>query len=253
MVFATDFDSTDFDSLESSKRHQPNLSEVESEVKTAKRTPRQADLINMANISPAKQTQHLIAQANQARKQTSVQANVQAITQASALEQGQKQTETEAAIAAFQRDARHAKRADNVLSLHPDGAPTGRKDAQGNPITRKPSLPVWLSLLTRIQQGSTVVTGLLMTGALVLYGSSVYVDRSTNTALVKLDALQGESQELTAANEAIKQSLAEQATREDSGLELYEAGDVLFVKPEPLREAVPQPEENNEELVPLGY
>ena len=38
-------------------------------------------------------------------------------------------------------------------------------------------------------------------------------------ALLQLDALQSESQQLTSANEAIKQSLAEQAALPDSGLE----------------------------------
>jgi len=204
MVFATDFDPNDFDSL---------------------------------------------AQTKQVRSGSSD-------NQGSRVKQMSDAVDAQAAIAAFKRDAEEAKRTDNVLSLHTDSATHGQKEASGKSVNirRKPSLPLWLSVLTRVQQGSTVVTGLLMTGALVLYGSTVYVDRATSTALTQLDALQGESQELTAANEAIKQSLAEQAIREDSGLELREADDIIFVEPEPLREAVAQPEAATEEqLVPLGY
>lgn len=121
-------------------------------------------------------------------------------------------------------------------------------------LPKKAKLPLGLTLLNRLQQSSTVVTGLLVTGALVAYGSTVYVDKSTSHALVQLDALQGESQQLTSANESIKQSLAEQAIKEDSGLEPYESGDVLFLKPEPLRKnAVVDAEASGEPIEPLGY
>ncbi|MEM9148853.1 MAG: hypothetical protein AAGB19_00055 [Cyanobacteria bacterium P01_F01_bin.3] len=118
----------------------------------------------------------------------------------------------------------------------------------------KPSLPVGLRLLNRVQQGSTVLTSVLVTGALLVYGSTVYLDKSTNRALAQLDALQGESQELTSANESIKQSLAEQAIREDSGLKPTEPGDVLFLAPMPRRASEALPEDLAVEMPrPLGY
>ncbi len=121
-------------------------------------------------------------------------------------------------------------------------------------LPKKVRLSLGLTLLNRLQQSSTVVTGLLVTGALVAYGSTVYVDKSTSHALIQLDALQGESQQLTSANESIKQSLAEQAIKEDSGLEPYESGDVLFLEPEPLRNRVAVEAEVSGNLAePLGY
>ncbi|PZO22238.1 MAG: hypothetical protein DCF25_03310 [Leptolyngbya foveolarum] len=110
-------------------------------------------------------------------------------------------------------------------------------------LPKQPKLSLGLRVLTRLQQGSTAITGVLVTGALVVYGSTVYVDKSTNKAILQLDTLQGESQQLTSANESIKQSLAEQATRPNSGLEPYEAGDVLFVQP-----ASPRPKLAKENL-----
>ncbi len=126
------------------------------------------------------------------------------------------------------------------------------------PLRVKPALPLWLKILNHIQHGSTVVTSLLIAGALVLYGSSVYVDKSASRAMARLNQLQGESQQLTTANESIKQSLAEQAAQENSGLEPYESGDVLFVTPEPARATTELPPELSEAAStrrpkPLGY
>lgn len=121
-------------------------------------------------------------------------------------------------------------------------------------LPKQPKLPLGLHLLNRLQQGSAIVTSLLVTGALVVYGSTVYVDRSTQHALIQLDTLQGESQQLTSASESIKESLAEQAIQSDSGLEPYEAGDVLFLAPAPLREGEqPAAEPMTEMPGPLGY
>ncbi len=121
-------------------------------------------------------------------------------------------------------------------------------------LPKQPRLPLGLRVLHRFQQGSTVLTGLLVTSALVVYGSSVYLDRSTNQAMAQLNALQSESQQLSTANESIKQSLAEQAVKENSGLQPYQPDDMLFIKPEPRRADVAQTEESeSERLQPLGY
>lgn len=139
--------------------------------------------------------------------------------------------------------------ANNVVSLpsphHPPlhlGSPAVRVRIDTDPssalsltLPKQPKLPLRLRLLNYLQQGSAVVTSLLVTGALVVYGSTVYVDKSTHRALIQLDTLQGESQQLTSANEAIKESLAEQATQPDSGLKPYDTGDMLFLTPEPPR------------------
>ena len=148
--------------------------------------------------------------------------------------------------------------ADKVIPLQPSlqlGTPAVRvrlDNSKSLPLSQ-PKLSWSLQLITRLQQGSTILTSLLVTGALVVYGSTVYVDKSTHRALLQLDSLQGESQQLTSANESIKESLAEQAIQPDSGLEPYEAGDVLFLTPEPVREELEQPEAATEMPGPLGY
>ena len=146
--------------------------------------------------------------------------------------------------------------AGNVVPLRVNGpARRVRLDADATlSLPSQPKLPWGLSILNRLQQGSAVIAGALVTGALVVYGSTVYIDKSTSRAITQLDTLQGESQQLTSANEAIKQSLAEQATRPDSGLKPYEAGDVLFVSPEQPRAKRELPTSEPEEMPgPLGY
>lgn len=120
-------------------------------------------------------------------------------------------------------------------------------------LPKQPRLSSGLRLLHRIQQGSTVFTGLLVTGALVVYGSSAYIDKSANQAQAQLNALQSESQQLTTANESIKQSLAGQAIKEDSGLEPYQPDDLLFITPEPRRARIDFEEKGPKWLQPLGY
>ncbi|MEL6880286.1 MAG: hypothetical protein AAFP09_07150 [Cyanobacteria bacterium J06607_10] len=143
--------------------------------------------------------------------------------------------------------------AEAFQTSRPKGRQSGAKSDIPLRLPVRPSLPVGLQLLNRIQHGSTILTGVLMTGALLVYGSTVYVDRSTDSALRQLDALQSESQQLTTANESIKQSLAEQAIREDSGLELHKAGDVMFVEPAPVRPSNEIEETEAKPLRPLGY
>ncbi len=149
-------------------------------------------------------------------------------------------------------DLKSAASPQKVVPLHMASA--ARVSAAPLSLPKQPKLPFAIQLLTRLQQSSTAITCLLVTSALAVYGSTVYVDKSIEYALVQIDRLQGESQQLTAANEAIKQSLAEQAAQPGSGLRSYKSGDVLFLKPAPARElgeVNPAPNEARDR--PMGY
>ena len=220
MVFATDFDPIDARSKSPSRR---NNSE--------------------AQISPLHQTNHLIAQATQAQ---------QVARKAAQMPQTPPQTPPQMPQMTRYLDDEITV-ASRVTSSASDSI-TPAVFSRSVSSLGKPKLPFGLKLLNRIQHGSTVVTSVLITGALVLYGSSVYVDRSANRTMSELNRLQSDSQQLTAANEAIKQSMAEQAMSEGSGLEPYEAGDVLFVSPQPMRaEKEGAKSKKAERLRPLGY
>ncbi|MEL6814867.1 MAG: hypothetical protein AAFP03_08635 [Cyanobacteria bacterium J06598_3] len=252
MVFATEFDPTD-----QPLRRQAESVKADKLKDAQKNTPSHAVGVVRADLNQKRETQtdFLIAQATQSQSETIAPRRYD---QAALRPVGPSQGVADPSQVSSQ-PVGHPPAAvgDNVVPLHLNG-PARRVTV--DPATRtlvlpdRPNLPVGLRLLNRIQQGSTVLTSLLVTGALAVYGSTVYVDKSTNRALTQLDALQGESQELTSANEAIKQSLAEQAIRPDSGLELYEPGDVLFLAPLPRRAAKVSPEEAAVEMPrPLGY
>lgn len=252
MVFATEFNPAD----QSPRRHadrawiDKSTRPVDPPVK-----------LGHSQLSQSDQTQFLIAQAalqpvrsiDLARPAAQVRPMRQSPFARDSLTEGGGQSQSPPS--ALENSA-----ADKVVPLYM-GSPAVRirPDASGSalPFPNKSKLPWRLRLLNRVQQGSTVVTGILFTGALIAYASTVYIDKSTGRALVELDALQGESQQLTSANEAIKQSLAEQAAAVDSGLKPYNPGDVLFLSPAPQRET--QRETDSVESAPvkmrrpLGY
>lgn len=123
-------------------------------------------------------------------------------------------------------------------------------------LPRHPRLPRWLVILGRCQQGSTVLAGSLVAATLVVYSWTAYVDQMVSRSLRKLDALQAQTQQLTAANETLKQNMAEQATAPGSGLRPYEPNQAIFLSPAADSPAAPAaaPSPPAEQLpAPLGY
>ncbi len=238
MVFATAFDPSE----------QPTQKSPTQQLPSQQPSGYQPD---PSNLAPARQTSQLIARASRVRKvsdpiRLEKWAKKNGLNLAENLELSEHEFvgyDSSTSVSALPaRRVRKDELVDRSSILAPIELP------------KQPPLPLGLRLLHRFQQGSTILTGLLVASALVIYGSSVYVDRSTNQALAQLNALQSESQQLTTANESIKQSLAEQAVEENSGLKPYESGDMLFVTPEPRRAATEAEESKQpERLQPLGY
>lgn len=194
-------------------------------------------MVFATEFDPREQSQRRLRLQSKSRSTSNLQTSPISLQEISALEH---RIQAVPQAPAFNRLATPAapNRHSNVVTLKV-GGPAKRVQLDANStlsLPHQPKLPLGLRLLTRLQQGSTAITGVLVTSALLVYGSTVYVDKSTNKAILQLDALQGESQQLTSANESIKESLAEQATRPDSGLKPYESGDVLFVEPASPRE-----------------
>lgn len=258
MVFATEFDPID----QSQRRPADPAKRPQSTEQSADLPAQQTLKLGHSRLSQSNQTQFLIDQAvpqpvrpielvrpvalGLARSHPSSTSTKKSLIQA-----GQS---PQAKLAATPADTGAAAK---VVPLHL-GSPAVR--VQADPASElalsfpdKSNLPWRLRLLNRVQQGSTIVTGLLFTGALIAYGSTVYIDKSTGRALLQLDALQSESQQLTSANEAIKQSLAEQAALPGSGLEPYDPEDALFLSPEPQRETNGVEQTPAKMPRPLGY
>lgn len=254
MVFATEFDPID----QSQRRQADHAKRAQSTEQPADLLAQQTLKLGHSRLSQSNQTQFLIDQAAPQPVRSIELARpvalglVRSHPPSIGLTQPSQQPKAKLAATPAGTDA-----ANKVVPLHL-GSPALR--VQADPASElafsfldKSKLPWRLRLLNRVQQGSTIVTGLLFTGALIAYGSTVYIDKSTGRALLQLDALQSESQQLTSANEAIKQSLAEQAALPDSGLEPYDPGDALFLSPEPQRETNAVEQTPAKMPRPLGY
>jgi len=74
---------------------------------------------------------------------------------------------------------------------------------------------------------------------LVSYGTSVYVSRQLSQATQKLSRLQRSEQQLTTANEVLKNYLAQQVQADETGLQPPQPGNVIFLKPAQRAAAAP--------------
>lgn len=118
-------------------------------------------------------------------------------------------------------------------------------------------MPLWLRLFIQLQRGSLVITFVLATAALVVYGNTVYTQQLWSKEYRKLKTLQRNEREMVATNEGLKNQLALQAEQPGSGLVLPSTDSTIFLQPAPQRalpaanptvlQAEPAPK------TPLGY
>jgi hypothetical protein len=121
---------------------------------------------------------------------------------------------------------------------------------------RPKSRPLWLTLLLRFQQGTSVVTILLVVGILVAYGWTVVIQERWGKAYEKLETLNKQERQLVSANEVLKNQMAEQAEKPTAGLLLPDPSNAIFLTPAPQRpEAKPKSTVPAESVPtrPLGY
>lgn len=71
----------------------------------------------------------------------------------------------------------------------------------------------------------------LVTLTLISYGTSVYINRQLSQANQQLNRLQRSEQQLTTANEVLKNHLAQQAGLASLGFQPPQPGGVIFLKP----------------------
>ncbi len=122
---------------------------------------------------------------------------------------------------------------------------------------RPKAKPLWLKLLLRVQQGSSIVTLLLIVGVLATYGWTVYIQQQWGKAYDSLEALKKRERQLVSANELLKNQMAEQAENPTTGLLLPDPSNAIFLTPAPQRSEVqpkssPSPEKSFPNR-PLGY
>lgn len=135
---------------------------------------------------------------------------------------------------------------------------SGRRSiAPVKPLAAKQTLPTLVRNLMLLQRGSSVVLFVLGTLTLGVYSRTVHAQRSWSDAYSQLAQLRRQEPQLTLANEALKQHLADTAEQQDSGLVNPDPFNALFLEPatpRPLRDApqavaLPSPELEQ----PLSY
>ncbi len=118
-------------------------------------------------------------------------------------------------------------------------------------------VPAWLKLLMKVQQGSTVLTLLLMGTVLIIYGWTVFTQQRWGQEYRRWGALQKHEQQLMATNEVLKNQMAQQAEDPKAGFVAPDPSSMIFLAPAAPRPAVqpdietyaPEPIPNQ----PLGY
>lgn len=117
-----------------------------------------------------------------------------------------------------------------------------RPAASVKPLAPQQQLTSSLRNLVLLQRGSSVV--LLVLGMLTLgvYSRTVHAQRSWSNAYSQLALLRRQEPQLTLANEALKQHLADSAEHQDSGLVNPDPFNALFLEPAAPRSAASAPE-----------
>ncbi|MGE5655506.1 MAG: hypothetical protein ACM37W_02610 [Actinomycetota bacterium] len=110
--------------------------------------------------------------------------------------------------------------------------------------------PLWLRSLQGLQRTTSVITFVLLSATLSVYGLSVYSQQRWSEEYQKLETLRRNEQQLNAANEVLKHQIATAAENPDSGLTPQHPEDMIFLQPAPERPAPSREIVPNRELTP---
>lgn len=100
-------------------------------------------------------------------------------------------------------------------------------------------LPTSVRLLMHIQRGSTAIAFVLVTAALVVYGSTVYMQQLWSKEYRQLKTLERSERQMVAASDVIKEQIVQQAEQPGSGLVRRTKDMAIFLEPAPARPAKP--------------
>ncbi|MBD1910853.1 MULTISPECIES: hypothetical protein [unclassified Leptolyngbya] len=115
-------------------------------------------------------------------------------------------------------------------------APPGRRQnsaptVQSLPVSR--SMPAGLRTLMLAQQVATPLTFLVIAVTAVFYGWTVYTQQLWSQQYHRLEALQRQERQLMAADEVLKNDLAQQALNPNSGLITSDLNTTVFLDAPP--------------------
>lgn len=96
---------------------------------------------------------------------------------------------------------------------------------------RSRQLPGWLKALLFLQHSSATITFFLIAATLGVYAWTVYAPRQWSHEYRKLETLHRHERHLTATNETLKNQLAQQAERPETGLANPQPQNAIFLAP----------------------
>lgn len=124
-------------------------------------------------------------------------------------------------------------------------------------LPANPPTPSWLLWLVVAHRGTSAIALVLLAAALTVYGWTVHTQQVWGQEYHRLRNLQQQERQLTVANEALKNDLAQRAEDPSSSLRPPSPDDTIFLAPAPLRSApavvpasVVEPAVSSQ---PLGY
>lgn len=160
-------------------------------------------------------------------------------------------------------------RAQNSLRLASPTAPLGHVSSAGvrpTPLTRasdqtltlsQRSAPIWLSPLLFLKRSSDIITFLLVAGTLGIYSWTVYTQQQWSQEYRKLETLQRHERQMTTANAALKDQLAQQAESPAAGLVNPTRPNAIVLPPAPQRQSHTASTKTSDSepagKTPLGY
>jgi hypothetical protein len=124
-----------------------------------------------------------------------------------------------------------------ITKLQPTTAPRRVQSANVKRLPNNRQLPLWLRSLIGAQRSLSILTGTLSIAVLSVYGQTVYSQQLWSQEYRKLENLQRNERQLTAASEVLKNQIAQQAETTRAGLVPSNPANTIFLQPAPQRPA----------------
>jgi hypothetical protein len=154
-----------------------------------------------------------------------------------------------------------------VVPLKPKRTRREKLSPEIYPVTRGPIeklptrnyFPLWLRSIFLLHNTVSFLTFILIAASLGIYAITVYTPQTWSKEYKKLKTLQRDERQLTATNETLKNQLAQQAERPETGLvDPSSSNAPLFLPVQTLPQVKPAPipiprSETIIETTPLGY
>lgn len=145
-----------------------------------------------------------------------------------------------------------------VIPLPRRSPPSRMGSPRRRGTTASPTNPLLLRFILFLQHSSSAIAFALVGAVLLAYASTVYIQQQWSEEYRKLESLQREMRNLTAADAIFKDNLAQQAEQPDTGLVMPTPDNNIYLSPStPQVPAAtppqPPPKKASASNLPIGY